>query len=212
MCAKFVDLTGVIFGRLTVVGLDRINDKKSAVWICRCECGNEKSILAGSLTYGDSRSCGCLRKETAAKMMTIHGAARRQKRLSEYKTWSGMITRCTNPNSDSYANYGGRGIGVCDEWRSFENFLRDMGSRPSRNHSLDRIKNELGYSKGNCRWATKTEQARNRRDNRIIDTPSGPMVLCEAAEQFGLTADLIRSRLNSGFPIEKVFSKMDLRK
>lgn len=153
---KKIELMGRKFGRLTVVELsDRIGRRS---WVCACECGNKIIVTAGHLSSGHSRSCGCLSKDV--KPATTHGMSGTR----EYYTWGGMIQRCTNPDYHNYHFYGGRGITVCDEWRnSFEVFYKDMGPRP-KNTSLDRVKNGLGYSKDNCRWATPAEQCANRRE------------------------------------------------
>lgn len=142
------------FGRLEVLeDLGAIN--KNTRFRCRCKCGNIKTIIGCNLRSGHTISCGCLRVET----ITTHGMAR----TPSYIIWVAMIQRCTNPDNISYKNYGGRGITVCEEWRnSFEAFFKDMGQKPD-GLSIDRIKNELGYFKENCRWATRTEQNRNCR-------------------------------------------------
>jgi hypothetical protein len=114
-----------------------------------------------------------------------------------------MLQRCTNPNHPEYKNYGGRGIKVCDRWlESFEeNFLADMGLRPSPKLTLDRIDNNKGYSKSNCRWATPKEQARNRRPNRVIPFNGEMLCVAAVAEHVGIKADTLRMRLNNGWPL-----------
>jgi hypothetical protein len=144
------------FGRLTVVALTT-QGKTHAV--CRCECGSEKNVQLHNLRSGGTRSCGCLRRDWNARHKTTHGGSK----TAEYKVWQGMHKRCSNPRCKSFADYGGRGIQVCDHWNEFPAFIADMGPRPSAKHSLDRIDVNGDYGPRNCRWATPVEQVRNRR-------------------------------------------------
>lgn len=175
---RFRDLTGCSFGRIKVQNFAyiRVTDGggQSIYWDCTCNCGNKFLTTSPRLTSGKTRSCGCLRTEVAAKSNTVHGFNRIGKRLPEYNTWSKMTQRCNQINNPDYPNYGGRGIKVCDRWRySFEGFLADMGRKPSPQHSLDRINNNGNYEPSNCRWATKKEQANNRRPRRKITITIG---------------------------------------
>lgn len=153
------DLTGRVFGRLTVTGRD------APYWRCICTCGATKSVLGGSLTSGATKSCGCLRKEYSALTKTTHGkAANKHSRV--YRIWNGMKNRCHNEKQPHYVRYGGRGIKVCEEWRkSFATFYAYMGDPPTDRHSLDRLDNNGDYQPGNVRWATSKEQRANRRDS-----------------------------------------------
>ena len=152
------DLTGMVFGKLTVVCfLSR--SKWSTWWKCKCECGVFVATSTSTLTSGKKVRCGvCYRSQT-----TTHGQAPAGGPTKEYMIWCTMIQRCTNPKCKYFKDYGGRGIYVCWRWmQSFQNFYDDMGPKP-RGRSLDRKDNDAGYSKGNCRWATASEQARNKR-------------------------------------------------
>lgn len=165
---RFIDLTGQRFGRLLV--LDRAtNDAQGrARWRCACDCGNEAVITRHHLRDGRTKSCGCLRRDVASELNHTHGFASKGGVKPTYRIYRSMLSRTTNPRDASWKNYGGRGITVCDRWNparggSFENFLADVGERPADNLSLDRIDNDRGYEPRNVRWATATEQARNRR-------------------------------------------------
>lgn len=160
----FIDLTGQKFERLTVVKRAKGYIGKGSYWHCKCDCGNEIIVRAQSLKDGQTKSCGCLNKELAIKRFTKHGHAQTEKQHPLYKAWVNMKTRCINPNSTGYEDYGGRGIRICQRWMdSFENFLEDMGEKPSPMHTLDRIDVNGDYCPGNCRWATQTTQSRNQR-------------------------------------------------
>ena len=159
---KFIDLTGKIFNKLTVLGRceDYISPKGNKVvkWECICECGNKTKVIGSILKSNGTKSCGCLNYEPTN---TIHN-----KRFStEYSSWRSMKRRCTEPTNNTYKNYGGRGIKVCDRWlESFKNFYEDMGDKPSQNHSIDRIDVNGDYEPGNCRWISLKEQQYNRRN------------------------------------------------
>jgi hypothetical protein len=192
MARKIKDLTGERFGNLFVEKFNGIVNKKSQ-WICRCDCGNVKTIGFDSLRRG-TKSCGCLRiKEN--KSRAIHNEW--GKNTKEYRTWCKMKGRCNNKNNFSYHNYGGRGIRVCDRWEySFINFLSDMGRAPSSKHTLERLDNNKGYSPGNCVWATIKEQQNNRRNNKIINYKGVKYTLSQVCQKYNLDYNVVKSRLN----------------
>lgn len=162
------EIIGQRFGRLTV----RRHIKKS-MWRCLCDCGKYCHVRRRSLLDGVTKSCGCLRRQIASKRNLIHGHTRNQSPSQEFVIWSGMKQRCFNPKSISFKNYGGRGISICERWISgdgkrtgYQCFFDDMGKRPSREHSIDRIDNNGNYEPDNCRWATAKQQVKNRRPTK----------------------------------------------
>jgi hypothetical protein len=156
--AKFKDLTGAKFDRWTVI--ERTENKgKRIMWLCKCECGTESTVRGDHLNGGYSKSCGCLRTESHTK----HGHSSATHISSEYSSWHNMVTRCTNNSHASFNDYAGRGITVCEKWKTFENFLEDMGNKPSDEYSIERIDNNKGYSPANCVWSDRITQQRNQR-------------------------------------------------
>ena len=156
-------LIGRRFGRLIVVDdAPSSGVIKQANWMCRCDCGRQKVVAGRALKSGDTRSCGCIASERMVALNSTHGDTT-DGPSAEWITWRSMHQRCYDPRHKSYKYYGARGVSVCRRWHSFEHFLADMGRRPTPRHSIDRRENGGNYEPGNCRWATASEQARNRR-------------------------------------------------
>jgi hypothetical protein len=157
------DLTGKKFDRLLVLSAEKLsNSKRSIVWKCICDCGQVTHATGSDLRLGHKKSCGCLHLDVLLKTVTKHGHARAKKLSPTYVSWYSMLTRCGNPNARNFQHYGGRGISVCERWKSFENFLADMGERPS-GMSIDRINVNGNYEPSNCKWSTRSEQNKNQR-------------------------------------------------
>lgn len=188
------DLTGLRFGRYTVMEFVPTEDSYSA-FKCRCACGTEKIVLGQSLVRGATKSCGCLPAERAAAASRKHGHGRRKHRSPTYGSWAAMMTRCEWPNSkqSTYQRYGAVGIRVCEEWRDFEKFLSDMGERPPGT-SIDRIDVMRGYEPGNCRWATRREQALNTKRTVRVIYQGRRTTAAELCEELGLSYKAIASR------------------
>lgn len=160
---RFIDLTGQRFGLLTVISVLEPVHGSGFKWACLCDCENTTAVASSNLMNGNQTSCGCMKNAKAAARQYIHGMADSR----EYKIWSGIKKRCFNRKNKDYANYGGRGITMCADWRkSFDAFFRDMGPSPL-GLTIDRINNDGNYEAGNCRWATRTEQNRNRRNTTV---------------------------------------------
>lgn len=158
MTVRGMDLTGQRFGRWQVIRRGENKDNRVAWW-CECDCGNTGTIDTRRLVRGMSKSCGCLARD----VNTRHGHNKQGNRSPEYTSWHQMKQRCLNPNDKRFHDYGGRGITVCDRWMNFNNFLEDMGKKPSPRHSIDRIDNDGGYEPNNCKWSDDYEQQRNIR-------------------------------------------------
>lgn len=163
------NIIGQKFGKLTALKMLESNKHKKKMWLCLCECGNEKEVVSSSLTHGLTKSCGCLQSELTTIRLTKHGQAKAGLKTAEYKCWKGITQRCENIKDSAYHNYGGRGILICERWKNFDNFYADMGEKPSPKHSIERNDVNGNYEPNNCRWATANEQARNKRIS-IINT------------------------------------------
>ena len=199
---KLIDLTGQVFGRLTVLHRSGSFPDKQAGWTCSCECGNTTRVRGNSLRVGATKSCGCFQDGYFGEACIKH----RLSKHSNYNTWYLMLDRCLNPKSTAYRYYGGRGIAVCNRWLDVENFIADMGERPA-GFSLERKDVNKGYCKENCIWADAKTQARNRRSSRVETFNGKVATLIEHCEDVGLNYSTVNYRLNRlGWSLEKALT------
>ncbi len=195
--------SGQRFGRLVAIGPAAPDVQRRARWSFRGDCGAFTTADAYSVKCGTTKSCGCAVRDLVSTSRRTHG----MRRSPEYRVWMGMKTRCGNPKSPSFPRYGGRGITVCERWRSFEAFLADMGRRPSLDHTLDRLDNSKNYEPGNCRWATRLEQGANKRNNHRLSFNGETLSIAEWARRTGLSRDAIRQRLSAGWPVDRALTE-----
>lgn len=188
------NLLGQRFGRLTVIAESSDRDhSRSMKWVCKCDCGNIKTVSAQALKKGLTVSCGCYNKEKQLNK-DIHGHEKGGKKSPTYISWEKMLSRCYREADPAYRFYGARGIKVCDEWHAFKNFLKDMGERPE-GKTIDRIDSKGNYEPNNCRWLTPKEQANNMSRNVRFEYNGKKLTISELADLAGLKYDTMYSRL-----------------
>jgi len=203
---------GVVVGRLTILSGPSIvfsAGRNRRYWKCRCTCGEEVPVEHYQLLSARTRSCGCFQRELVSAMFTGrgHGESTHAGNTTEYRIWKGIVQRCCNPNDHAFEDYGGRGITICERWRSsYENFLADVGRRPSRDLSIDRIDNNGGYCPGNVHWATMKRQNRNSRQNRLLTFDGITRCIAEWAEITGIASTALYQRIADGWDSEKALT------
>lgn len=202
----FRDLSGERFGRLLVLQRDGCNKHGQIKWWCECDCGACKHVLGGMLRSGMTQSCGCIKRESIAKVNYKHG----MKDTPIHRIWWAMMQRCHDKNSQAYPRYGGRGINVCARWQEFAAFYADMGDRPA-GMSLERINNDGDYEPGNVRWASSKDQANNRRSNRFIEHNGERLTVAQWAAKSGVPMGTLWSRLKRGINIAEALELRDRR-
>lgn len=176
--------------RLTLVRLLE-KQKGGYIWLASCECGGDACVTVQDFRSGHTKSCGCLHREVTSALRTTHGMSE----TGEFRAWCHALGRCNNPNNSKYPYYGARGITVCDRWSLFENFYEDMGNRPSEDHSLDRIDVNGNYEPSNCRWATKFEQAQNKRNNVYVEVDGSKFAMAAAERYIGIGGGSISQKV-----------------
>ena len=200
LVSEVKDLSGLKFGRLTVLNYDHKDASNKSYWLCECECGNECTVQGYLLTSGKTKSCGCLTRECN----TTHGMCHSK----IHETWTNIKQRCFNPNNKAYKNYGERGITMytawIDDFQAFYEYVSTLEHYGEEGYTLDRENNDGNYEPGNLRWATKKEQQRNRRSNIFVEYNGKKMTLAEASEKSKVCHETLRERLGrglTGFPL-----------
>ena len=208
---KALELIGKVFGRLTIISKAGQLTTNAIRWNATCSCGSTTIVTSNKLSMGHTKSCGCLNSDKRLKNLTYRGGGKPTHGYSgndtpEYHTWKSMRGRCNRVTDKSYENYGGRGIGICDEWNDFQRFFSDMGPKPTPHHSIDRINNNKGYSKDNCRWATSIMQMNNTRRSRLVNYNGKVFTTAEVAKMTGVRSCTIRYRMDKGLSIDEAVS------
>jgi len=193
MSEKALNLLGQVFGRLTVVER-AVSETQQSRWLCLCTCGKQCIVLGSLLNSGHTKSCGCLQQQRVHEINTTHGMSSNTNPL--YIVWKNLKQRCDNENRKGYKDYGGRGITYTDKWRTFEGFFEDMGEEWKPGLMIDRVDNEKGYCKENCRWTTRTVQNRNRRNTRIVCYCGDTKPLAEWCDLLGLDYNKTLARID----------------
>lgn len=184
-----IDVVGHKFGRLTILKIGPVIKKNRTVFV-RCDCGTERQSFWTGIRTGRIKSCGCLGKEVARELCRVRNRTHGRSGTREYRIYKNIATRCFNPKSVAYANYGAKGITMCKRWQGkngFQNFFADMGPQPTPKHTIDRRDNKKGYSPDNCRWSTRAEQSRNTRRNRMLSHNGEILCLKDLAKRFNMS-------------------------
>ena len=206
---RIKDLVGQQFGRLKVVAFHGLGENgRGASWLCQCSCGSDpKVVYRVDLINGRTKSCGCLSKEKSAERIRAIATTHGQRKTRLYQTWLNMKQRCSNPAYKQYADYGGRGITVCERWLgSFEAFSEDMGNPPSDKHTIERRETNGNYEPNNCYWATRNEQALNKRNNVNLTFNGRTQSMTEWARELNDHPTTFRSRLVRGWTVEQAMT------
>lgn len=199
---KLINLLGQKFGKLTVVAFHGQDAKGNSLWLCKCDCGNDYIGVGAQIKRLHSKSCGCIQVSAAQEASRTHGMTG----TPTYQSWLNLKTRCLNPNREQWNDYGGRGITVCQRWLdSFEAFYADVGERPSVQHTIERKDTNGNYEPGNCVWATRQEQNRNRRDNRKITVDGVTKCAAQWAEEKGINVETLVKRVQVGTSEKDLF-------
>lgn len=200
-----LDLTGQVFSRLTAVSQAERNRHNQTTWLCKCECGREVVVSTHKLRSGHTTSCGCFQRQRAAEANLKHGLMQRGNRHELIDVYTNILDRCYNEKSEYYADYGGRGITVCDGWRfgvqgktGFQCFVEDVGERP-KGLTIDRRDNHGNYEPSNVRWASRKEQARNRRSSLLVVLDGHLVSVAEFSERTGINYGTVIGRVRRGW-------------
>ena len=211
------NVTDKQFGKLIVLGdadsYIEPSGRQRRIVTAKCDCGDVKNYRLEDLRSGATQSCGCLRNEQIIKANTTHGHASNGLISTEYRIWRGMKVRCENERSKYFNNYGARGVSIHDRWKdSFEQFYQDMGPRPSKDHSLDRIDNNGNYEPSNCKWSTKKEQNNNKRNNTLVEYNGKIQTVAQWASEYNLNYNTLFYRLARGCTPEEALTNPVINK
>lgn len=193
---SFLDISGHKYGRLTVIKFAGVKDTRT-MWLCSCECGNECTTSSNALRRGNTKSCGCLAQDNRTK----HGLSYDPL----YPIWRGMMDRCYDPRHKSFPDYGGRGVTVCERWKTLSHFVTDMSPKP-KGGTLGRIDNNGHYEPDNCRWETVSEQGKNKRNNRLLTFNGKTQCLSKWCEELNIPRSRLARRLDYGWSHEKALT------
>lgn len=201
---------GTRFGRLVVLEQAPVAIRKNGTarrYLCRCDCGTEKVVDSGALRAGLTQSCGCLHRELLSKQEMRHGHSAGGSVSTEYASWKAARARCENPKNPKYSDYGGRGITFCERWKLFDNFIADMGLKPSPSYSIERKNVNGNYEPGNCIWATAKVQANNQRTNVMLTLNGKTQNMMQWSEETGIPYTSIIMRLRRGWSHERTLTE-----
>lgn len=201
-----LDITDLRFTRLVAKNRAGKDHKGRNLWLCLCDCGNEKIVQIGALRSGNTKSCGCLDRDLLIernKNSATHGKSR----TPIYQVWNAMLQRCENEKDQHYPDYGGRGIKVCEAWHTFENFYADMGDKPGPEYSIERKRVNGDYEPSNCEWATATTQANNRRNSRLYTYKGELGSASQFSRKYNINLSMLEYRLYNGWTIEDAIEK-----
>lgn len=203
------DLTGLVFGRLTAIKLNHRDNNSNSFWLCKCICGNKSVVRIGDLTSGNTTSCGCYRTERSNEALIKRSITHGETGTRLYNIWRSMKQRCNYKKHIGYERYGGRGIGICDEWNNSYESFKDwaMFSGYEDNLTIDRINNDGNYEPNNCRWVDHRSQANNRRYNKKLSYKGEVLTISEWAEKLGVNKSTLSMRLRSGWSVEDTLEK-----
>lgn len=199
-------MTGQRFGRLTVQERALHHSGRGVAWLVLCDCGETRIVAGSSLRSGNTRSCGCLQREVAASTARAANFKHGISKTPTWRSWSSMMWRCNSPRHNAYGKSDGSRLTVCERWKDYLNFLEDMGERPV-GATIDRIENSKGYEPGNCRWATRKTQNRNRTISRFLTFNGQTKCLAEWAEELNISARAISRRLQWGWDVDRALTE-----
>lgn len=203
-------MIGKRFGKLKVIKKVGVDNNRFITWLCECDCGNKVVVRGSNLRTGNTKSCGCVRKENTKMLNFVTGMS--NSRL--HRIWSGMKSRCFNPNAKHYHRYGGRGITVCEEWRhQFKPFYDwAMSHGYTDELTIDRIDNDGNYCPENCRWVTVKEQSRNMSKNRFVNFRGETLCVADLAIKYNISSSVLLGRINRNWDIERALTTPVIRK